>query len=85
MTSTVWWAPRSGAPERDGVQLRAGERGGGDVAPGLLPAGVRGWLRLHEKGGKRHDEPAYHRAEAVEAYVAAGGLDEAARAPLFRG
>ena len=32
--------------------------------------GVRGWLRLHEKGGKRHDVPAHHRAEeAVEAYV----------------
>ena len=24
--------------------------------------GVRGWLRLHEKGGKRHDVPAHHRA-----------------------
>ena len=40
--------------------------------------GVRGWLRLHEKGGKRHDVPAHHRAEeAVEAYVAAGGLEDA--------
>ena len=30
--------------------------------------GTRGWLRLHEKGGKRHDVPAHHRAEgAVEA------------------
>ena len=37
--------------------------------------GVRGWLRLHEKGGKRHDLPAHHRAEeAVEAYVVATGL-----------
>ena len=26
--------------------------------------GTRGWLRLHEKGGKRHDVPAHHRAEA---------------------
>ena len=25
--------------------------------------GTRGWLRLHEKGGKRHDVPAHHRAE----------------------
>ena len=24
--------------------------------------GNRGWLRLHEKGGKRHDVPAHHRA-----------------------
>ncbi len=46
--------------------------------------GVRGWLRLHEKGGKRHDVPAHHRAEeAVEAYVSAGGLEDA-RAPLFQ-
>ena len=26
--------------------------------------GSRGWLRLHEKGGKRHDVPAHHRAAA---------------------
>ena len=46
--------------------------------------GTRGWLRLHEKGGKRHDVPAHHRAEeAVEAYLAAGGLEDA-KAPLFQ-
>ena len=46
--------------------------------------GTRGWLRLHEKGGKRHDVPAHHRAEAaVEAYLAAGGVEEA-KAPLFQ-
>ena len=46
--------------------------------------GVRGWLRLHEKGGKRHDVPAHHRVEeAVEAYVAAAGLEDA-RAPFFQ-
>ena len=39
--------------------------------------GSRGWLRLHEKGGKRHDVPAHHRAAAaLDAYVEAGGLDE---------
>ena len=26
----------------------------------------RGWLRLHEKGGKRHDVPAHHRAAAAD-------------------
>ena len=47
--------------------------------------GVRGWLRLHEKGGKRHDVPAHHRAEeAVEAYLAAVGVDDDAKAPLFQ-
>ena len=46
--------------------------------------GTRGWLRLHEKGGKRHDVPAHHRAEeAVEAYLEAGGLEES-KAPLIR-
>ena len=46
---------------------------------------LRGWLRLHEKGGKRHDVPAHHRAEeALEAYLAAGGGLEDAKAPLFQ-
>ena len=46
--------------------------------------GTRGWLRLHEKGGKRHDVPAHHRAEeAVEAYLDAGGVEDA-KAPLFQ-
>ena len=32
--------------------------------------GSRGWLRLHEKGGKRHDVPAHHRAaEALDEYL----------------
>ena len=39
--------------------------------------GSRGWLRLHEKGGKRHDVPAHHRAAAaLDAYVEAGSLEE---------
>ena len=46
--------------------------------------GTRGWLRLHEKGGKRHDVPAHHRAEAaVDAYLVAGGIADA-KAPLFQ-
>ena len=37
----------------------------------------RAWLRLHEKGGKRHDVPAHHRAAAaLDAYVEAAGLEE---------
>ena len=44
----------------------------------------RAWLRLHEKGGKRHDVPAHHRAEAaVEAYLVAVRLEDG-RAPLFQ-
>ena len=46
--------------------------------------GTRGWLRLHEKGGKRHDVPAHHRAEAaIEAYLAAGVIEDA-KVPLFQ-
>ena len=46
--------------------------------------GSRGWLRLHEKGGKRHDVPAHHRAAAaLGAYVEAAGLDEP-KAALFQ-
>ena len=37
----------------------------------------QGWLRLHEKGGQRHDVPAHHRAaEALDDYLEAAGLDE---------
>ena len=46
--------------------------------------GSRGWLRLHEKGGKRHDAPAHHRAaEVLDAYLEAGGLEDG-RAALFQ-
>ena len=46
--------------------------------------GSRGWLRLHEKGGKRHDVPAHHRAAAaLDEYVETGGLEEP-KAALFQ-
>ena len=46
--------------------------------------GSRGWLRLHEKGGKRLDVPAHHRAaEALDAYLEAAGLEDG-RASLFQ-
>ena len=46
--------------------------------------GSRGWLRLHEKGGKQHDVPAHHRAaEALDKYVEAAELEEP-KATLFQ-
>ena len=43
-----------------------------------------GGCGCHEKGGKRHDVPAHHRAEAaVDAYLVAGGIEDA-KAPLFQ-
>lgn len=47
--------------------------------------GRRAWFRLHEKGGKRHDVPAHHNAEAyMDAYLEAAGLRDEKRSPLFR-
>ncbi len=47
--------------------------------------GKRWWFRLHEKGGKRHDVPAHHNAEAyMDAYLESAGLAGEKNAPLFR-
>jgi integrase len=49
------------------------------------PAGKRWWFRLHEKGGKRHDVPAHHTAEAyVDEYLEASGIADEKKGPLFR-
>ena len=41
------------------------------------PHGKRWWFRLHEKGGKRHEVPAHHNAEAyLDAYLEAAGIGE---------
>ena len=47
--------------------------------------GKRWWLRLHEKGGKRHEVPAHHNAdEYLDAYLKAPGIGQEKRSPLFR-
>jgi site-specific recombinase XerD len=47
--------------------------------------GKRSSFRLHEKGGKFHEVPAHHNAEAyLDAYIAAAGINEERKAPLFR-
>lgn len=47
--------------------------------------GKRSWIRLHEKGGKRHEVPAHHNAEAyLDAYLAAVGILAEKKSPLFR-
>lgn len=43
------------------------------------------WVRLHEKGGKRHEMPCHHNLEAyLEAYLEGCGLREQRKGPLFR-
>ena len=46
--------------------------------------GRRGWVRLHEKGGKRHDLPCNHQLEhLLDAYIAAAGIANSARTFCF--
>lgn len=45
----------------------------------------RSWLRLREKGGKRHKAPAHHNREAsIDAYLGIAGIADAPQSPLFR-
>ncbi|MDX1542113.1 MAG: tyrosine-type recombinase/integrase, partial [Geminicoccaceae bacterium] len=51
----------------------------------LYVQGRRRWLRLHEKGGRRHDMPAHHELEAyLDAYLEAAGIEDDEATPLFR-
>jgi transposase len=47
--------------------------------------GRRSWLRLHEKGGKRHEVPCHHSLdEYLDAWIAATGMGHDKKGPLFR-
>ena len=47
--------------------------------------GRRGWVRLHEKGGKRHEMPCHHNLETyLDEYMAAAGLRDEPKSHLFR-
>jgi len=47
--------------------------------------GRRGWVRLHEKGGKLHSLPCHHNLEDyIEEYIRAAGIADDAKGPLFR-
>jgi len=47
--------------------------------------GKRWWLRLHEKGGKRHEMPAHHKLEQfLDEYLDAAGIRDRGKTPLFR-
>jgi site-specific recombinase XerC len=49
------------------------------------PQGKRWWVRLHEKGGKRHEMPAHHTLEAyLDAYLDVAGIRDSGKSPLFR-
>jgi site-specific recombinase XerD len=47
--------------------------------------GRRGWVRLHEKGGKRHEMPCNRQLEGyLETYLSAAEIDSDAKGYLFR-
>jgi site-specific recombinase XerD len=47
--------------------------------------GRRGWIRLHEKGGKEHEAPCVPKLEAYfDAYIEAAGIGDDKDGPLFR-
>jgi len=47
--------------------------------------GRRGWVQLHEKGGKPHSLPCHHNLDAyLEAYISAAGIAGDAKGTLFR-
>jgi site-specific recombinase XerD len=47
--------------------------------------GKRWWVRLHEKGGKRHEMPAHHKLERfLDEYLDAAGIRGSGKTPLFR-
>jgi integrase/recombinase XerD len=47
--------------------------------------GRRGWVRLHEKGGKEHEVPCHHSLEQyLDEYIAAAGIAGEPEAPLFQ-
>jgi site-specific recombinase XerD len=72
----------------NGVMIYSFARIGAVVAMRLedyYPDGKRWWVRLHEKGGKRHEMPAHHKLEVfIDEYLAVAGIREAGKSPLFR-
>jgi integrase/recombinase XerD len=47
--------------------------------------GRRGWVRLHEKGGKEHEVPCHHNLEQyLDEYITAAGIVGDQDGPLFR-
>src|SRR5262249_47793096 len=47
--------------------------------------GRRFWVRLHEKGGKRHEMPCHHNLDTyLAAYIDAAGIGADKKGPLFR-
>src|ERR1700738_3013834 len=71
-----------------GIELARAEEPGFRIGHHLVPMGnpaERWWVRLQEKGGKRHEMPAHHKLEQfLDEYLAAAGIRDHDKNPLFR-
>jgi site-specific recombinase XerD len=71
-----------------GLMIYSFSRIGAAVAMKVEDAFVQNrrlWVRLHEKGGKRHEMPCHHNLEAyLHAYIDGCGLGDDPKGPLFR-
>ena len=48
--------------------------------------GRRGWVRLHEKGGKEHEMPTHHNLDRyLEEYIAAAGISRGPQGAILSG
>ena len=76
---------RSRADRRDGLHFRARQCRAQMKVSDYFVQGRRGWVRLHEKGGKEHEVPCHHNLEQyLDEYIAAAGIAGDPDGPLFR-
>ena len=68
-TRSTWRVARSRADRRHGLHLRPHQRRARNEGARLFHPGRRGWVRLHEKGGKEHEVPCHHNLEKLSGRV----------------
>ncbi|MGA8760276.1 MAG: tyrosine-type recombinase/integrase, partial [Stellaceae bacterium] len=84
-TTTVVGLRRPRADWRDDLCLRAHRRRRRHEGRGLLPGRKALVGAPPREGGKRHEMPAHHKLEAfIDQYLAAAGIREDGKGPLFR-
>lgn len=77
--------PVYGSSDKHPPESSAGGAAVGMKVEDYFVQGRRGWIRLHEKGGKRHDVPANHNLdEYLEKYIEQAGIKDDPKGPLFR-
>ena len=76
---------RSRVDRHHALHLRPDRRRPADERGRYFVQGRRGWVRLHEKGGKEMEAPCHHKLETyLDEYIAAAGIAGDTDGPLFR-